>query len=212
MNTTARIIREYGPFPGVDWVHGVSWDGESVWLAVGDRLAALDPASGSITRALAVEAQAGTAFDGRHLYQISGGRILKLDPATGETLASIPAPEGGDGNSGLARAEGSLWVGRYRDREILRLDPATGDVLRRIASRRYVTGVTWAEGELWHGTWEDGASDLRRIDPESGEALQTVALPEGLGVSGLEWDGAGLFYCGGGDSGRLRAVQRPARR
>ncbi|WP_251865363.1 glutamine cyclotransferase [Achromobacter sp. Marseille-Q4962] len=212
MNTTARIIREYGPFPGVDWVHGVSWDGESVWLAVGDRLAALDPASGSITRALAVEAQAGTAFDGRHLYQISGGRILKLDPATGETLASIPAPEGGDGNSGLAWAEGSLWVGRYRDREILRLDPATGDVLRRIASRRYVTGVTWAEGELWHGTWEDGASDLRRIDPESGEALQTVALPEGLGVSGLEWDGAGLFYCGGGDSGRLRAVQRPARR
>jgi len=34
-------------------------------------------------------------------------------------------------------------------------------------------------------------------------------MPAGEGVSGLESDGAELFYCGGGASGKVRAVRRP---
>jgi glutamine cyclotransferase len=207
-STQAEVLREYGPYPGIDQVAGVTFDGAHVWFARGESLAALDPKSGALVRELAVAADAGTAFDGTHLYQIAEGRIDKIDPATGEVVASIPAP-GHGGDSGLAWAEGSLWVGQYRDRKIHQIDPETGAVLRTIESNRFVTGVTWVDGELWHGTWEGDESDVRRIDPESGAVLQRLEMPRGTGVSGLESDGADLFYCGGGPSGKVRAVRRP---
>ncbi|OZI73808.1 Vgb family protein [Bordetella genomosp. 2] len=208
--SAAEIIGEYGPFPGVEDVHGVSYDGRHVWVATGRQLHAMDPDNGTLGRAIDVAADAGTAFDGRHLYQIAGDRIQKIDPRTGEVVGTIPAPAGA-GNSGLAWAEGWLWVGRYPERKIVQVDPATGAILRTIESNRYVTGVTWVDGELWHGTWEEDASDLRRLDPRSGEVLDVLEMPAGTGVSGLESDGAGRFFCGGGASGKVRVVRRPAR-
>ncbi|ACG71602.1 conserved hypothetical protein [Anaeromyxobacter sp. K] len=204
----AEVVREYGPFDGAP-VAGVSFDGERVWAATGARLIAFDPASGETVRALDVACDAGTAFDGRHLHQLAGDRILRLDPGTGAVLGSIPAPEGA-GGSGLCWAEGSLWVGRYGERRILRVDPATGAVLRTIESDRFVTGVTWVDGELWHGTMEGGESELRRVDPAGGAVRARLSMPRGALVSGLESDGAGLFFCGGAASGKVRAVRRPA--
>jgi glutamine cyclotransferase len=206
----AEILREYGPFPGVESVHGVTHDGERVWFASGDRVNALDPASGTVLRSIDVAAHAGTAFDGRYLFQIAEDRIQKIDPGTGDVIATIPAP-GGGGDSGLAWAEGTLWVGQHRGRKIHQIDPETGAVLRTIESNRIVTGVTWVEGELWHGTWEGDESDLRRIDPRSGVVLETLEMPVGTGVSGLESDGGDQFFCGGGSSGKVRAVRRPRR-
>jgi len=204
----AHILREYGPFPGVEQVHGVTYDGENLWFAAGDSINAVDPGSGALVRSIDVASHAGTAFDGRHLYQIAEDRILRIEPSSGKILASIPAP-GNGGDSGLTWAEGSLWVGHYRSRRIHRIDPDTGKVLRTIESNRMVTGVTWVDGEFWHGTWEGEDSDLRRLDPETGTVLETIAMPEGTGVSGLESDGAGRFFCGGGRSGTVRAVSRP---
>ena len=207
---TAEIVREYGPFPGADKIHGITHDGSRVWAATGAKLIAFDPQSGQLARTLERAGDAGTAFDGTHLYQIAEARIDKIDPATGEVVASIPAPGHGR-DSGLAWAEGSLWVGQYRDRKIHRIDPATGAILRTIESNSFVTGVTWVDGELWHGTWEGDASEIRRIDPQSGAVLERLEMPRGTGVSGLEADGADLFYCGGGPSGKVRAVRRPKR-
>jgi glutamine cyclotransferase len=204
----AEILREYGPFPEVDTVHGVSFDGQRVWFASGDRLNALDPDSGGIVGALAVTADAGTAFDGKHLYQIAEAVIRKIDPKTGEVLSTIPAP-GNGGDSGLAWAEGTLWVGQHRGRKIHQVDPETGAVLRTIESDRFVTGVTWVDGELWHGTWEGDKSDLRRVDPRTGRVLERLEMPPGVGVSGLESDGGDQFFCGGGNSRKLRTVRRP---
>jgi len=204
----AEIVREYGPFPEVEQVHGLTYDGRNVWFASGEKLIALDPATGKTMRSIAVAAHAGTAFDGEHLFQIAENRIQKIDPRTGSVVDTIPAP-GGGGDSGLAWAEGTLWVGEYRERKIHQVDPQTGAILRTIESSRFVTGVTWVDGELWHGTWESEASDLRRIDPETGEVLETIEMPAGAGVSGLESDGAGQFFCGGGNSGTIRAVRRP---
>jgi glutamine cyclotransferase len=206
--SAAEIIREYGPFAGVDRVDGVTFDGQHVWFASGDRLNALDPESGKTVRSLEVAAHAGTAFDGQHLFQIAEDRIQKIDPKTGQLLATIPAP-GGGGDSGLAWAEGSLWVGQYRDRKIHQIDPQTGAILRTIESNRFVTGVTWVDGELWHGTLEGGQSDLRRVDPQTGEVLESLEMPAGIGVSGLESDGADQFFCGGERSGKVRVVRRP---
>ena len=205
--STAEIVREYGPFEGAN-VGGVTYDGEKVWFAAGDKLNAFDPASGEVSRSIDIAAHAGTAFDGEHLYQIAESRIFKVDPKTGRVLSSIPAP-GGGGDSGLAWAEGTLWVGQHRDRKIHQVDPETGAILRTIESNRFVTGVSWVDGELWHGTWEGEESDVRRIDPQTGEVLEKLDMPSGVFVSGLESDGGDQFFCGGGKSGKVRAVRRP---
>jgi glutamine cyclotransferase len=211
IESTAEIVRAYGPFPGVERVHGLTYDGHYVWFASGERIDAVDPASGTIVRSLDVAgARAGTAFDGRHLFQIVGDRIQKIDPGSGRVLAAIPAPAGGS-NSGLAWAEGTLWVGQYRERKIHQVDPESGAILRTIESERFVTGVTWVEGELWHGTWEGDVSDLRRIDPRTGAVLERLEMPPGVALSGLESDGGDHFFCGGGASGTVRAVRRPRR-
>ncbi|MHC8343668.1 Vgb family protein [Pseudomonas sp. RT6P73] len=207
--SSAEIIREYGPFPGVESVHGVSYDGQHVWFASGEKLNALDPTSGQTLRSIDIVAHAGTAFDGQHLFQIAEDRIQKIDPSNGQVLGTIPAP-GGGGDSGLAWAEGTLWVGQYRERKIHQIDPDSGKILRTIESNRFVTGVTWVEGALWHGTWEGEEGELRRVDPNTGEVLESLKLPTGVGVSGLESDGADRFFCGGGNSGKVRAVRRPA--
>jgi len=208
--SNAEIVREYGPFSGVGRVHGVTYDGRSVWFAAGDKLIAFDPGSGETLRSIDVAAHAGTAFDGRHLFQLAEDRIQRIDPLTGRVIATIPAP-GGGGDSGLTWAEGSLWVGQYRERKIHQIDPETGAILRTIESNRFVTGVTWVEGELWHGTWEGDESDLRRIDPLTGEVLERLEMPAGVTVSGLESDGGDRFFCGGGSSGKVRTVRRPKR-
>jgi glutamine cyclotransferase len=206
----ANIIKEFGPYAGVDNVAGVTWDGKNVWFASGDKLNAVDPASGKIDRSINVAAHAGTAFDGKHLYQIAEARIQKIDPQTGTVLGTIPAPAGG-GDSGLAWAEGTLWVGHYRERQIHQVDPETGRILRTIKSNRFVTGVTWLDDELWHATWEGDESELRRVDPQTGEVQEKLVMPPGTNVSGLESDGRDQFFCGGGKTAKVRVVRRESR-
>jgi glutamine cyclotransferase len=209
--SSAQIIREYGPFPGLEKVHGLTYDGQNVWFATGDKINALDPDTGKTGRSIDVPAHAGTAFDGRHLFQIAEDKIQKIDPDTGRVLSTIPAP-GNGGDSGLAWAEGTLWVAQYRERKIRQIDAETGKVLRTIDSNRFVTGVTWVDNELWHATWEDNQSELRRIDPQTGKVLESLDMPPDTFVSGLESDGADRFFCGGGPSGKVRAVRRPKRK
>ncbi len=204
----AQILREYGPFPSAPSANGVTFDGEHAWLAAGDKLQSFDPDSGAAGRAIAVPADAGTAFDGRYIFQIAGGQIQKIDPETAEVIATLPAPGGSGVASGLTWAEGTLWIGQYKERKVLQIDATTGEVLRTIVSDRFVTGVTWHANELWHATWENEESELRRLDPTSGAVLETLLMPEGTFVSGLESDGKDSFFCGGGGSGKVRRVAR----
>jgi hypothetical protein len=197
--TAAEIVREDGPFPGAERVAGVTYDGRQVWFAASDSLKAVDPDSGTVVRSLDVPAHAGTAFDGKHLYQISEAHIHK-----------IPAP-GAGGDSGMAWHEGTLWVGQYQTKLIHQIDPQTGKILRTIESNRFVTGVTWVDGDLWHATWENEQTELRRVDPQTGGVLESLDMPPGLIISGLESDGADRFFCGGGSSGKIRTVRRPKR-
>ena len=208
--STATIVREYGPFQGVSEVHGVSFDGTHIWIATGDALRSVDPTSGKTVRTLYVPARASTAFDGRYLFQIAGELIQKVDPESGRVISTIPVPEGGA--SGMAWAEGALWVGQHRNRRIHRVDPESGAILSTIEANSFVTGVTWVDGELWHGTMEEGRSELRRIDPRTGELRDRLEMPSGIVVSGLESNGSDLFFCGGSTSGTVRAVRRPSRR
>ena len=168
-------------------MHGVSYDGTNIWIAAGDTLKAVDPERGTTVRALNVPAHAGTAFDGKYLFQISGNRIQKVDPDSGRVVATIPTPDGGA--SGMAWAEGSLWVGQHRNRKIHQVDPRDRQDPAHHHSNRFVTGVTWVGDELWHGTWEADQSELRRVDPQSGEVLEQIDMPPGIGVSGLESNG-----------------------
>ena len=130
-------------------------DGQHVWFASGDKLNAFDPASGKTVRSIDVAAHAGTAFDGQHLFQIAEDRIQKIDPKTGRRACAPsrrPAAAATRGSPGPKARSGS---GQYRRPE----DPSDrsakpGAILRTIESNRFVTGVTWVDGELWHGTWE----------------------------------------------------------
>ena len=203
--TATEVVREFGPFPDIEAVHGVTFDGATVWFASGQALNGLDPETGEIVRRIEVPAHAGTAFDGRHIFQLADDRIQRIDPENGDVVATIPAPAGG---SGLAWGEGSLWIGNYRDRHIHEVEPETGQVLRTIQNRGFVTGVTWADGALWHATLEADRSDLRRIDPATGALEERLELPDGVTVSGLESDGRGSFFCGGATSGKLRVIRR----
>jgi glutamine cyclotransferase len=207
----AEIVREYGPYPGADRVNGVTYDGERIWFAAGDKLRALDPKTGAEVRAIDVVCEAGTAFDGEHFYQITGGRIDRIDPVSGGVVSSFDAPGKTDA-AGLTWAEGTLWVAQHRGRKIIQIDASDGTILRTLESDRFVTGVTFAEGELWHGTGDDGQpTELRQIDTESGRVRMRLAMPAGSTVSGVESNGTDLLFCGGGRSGRLRAVRRPKR-
>ena len=145
----------------------------------------------------------GVTYDGRQVWFASGDKLNAFDPSTGKTMRSIDVP---------AHA-GTAFDGRFlfqiAEDRIQKIDPETGAILRTIQSNRFVTGVTWVDGELWHGTWEGDESDLRRIDPRTGEVLEQLDMPAGVGVSGLECDGRDQFFCGGGTSGKVRAVRRP---
>ena len=204
-NATISLSRELGPWNGAP-VHGVDFDGKLLWVALGDTLEAVDPTTGETVRRLDVAADAGTTSDGRYLYQLADSSIYKLDPETGAVVAKLPAPGGGK-DSGLTWAEGKLYVGQYRDRKIHCIDAETGALLRTIESDRFVTGVTWSGGALWHATLENDASDLRRIDPETGEVLERRAVPEGVRISGLGSNDES-FFAGGGSSGRVRVLRR----
>jgi glutamine cyclotransferase len=206
----AEIVAEYGPFEGVEGVHGVTFDGARVWFAHDGGLVAFHPEQPREQKRLATEADAGTAFDGKCLWQIAGHEIRKLHPETGEVLARIPAPS--TQSSGLAYAGGVLWVGEYGGRKIHKVDARTGKVLRTVESDAFVTGVTFADDELWHATLEGGASEIRRVDVETGMVLDRLRMPEGALVSGLEAAGD-VFYAGAHRHGNtaVRAVRRPRR-
>ena len=166
--------------------------------------------AGKVVHSIDVAAHAGTAFDGRYLYQIAEDRIEKVDPKDGHVLSTIPAPGGGT-DFGPYLGGGHV-VGRAVSRP---QDPSgrsrDGRVLRTIEANRFVTGVSWVDGELWHGTLDDDGSDVRRVDPETGVVLEKLDMPPDAAVSGLESDGGERFFCGGASSGRIRAVRRPRR-
>ncbi len=169
----------------------------------------MNPETGAIEREIEVPAGAGTAFDGEHLYQIGEDKIRKVDPKTGRVVATLATPGMTKDNSGLAWDGGTLWVGQYKGRAIHQIDATTGKVLKTLRSDRFVTGVSFADGDLGHGTWEGETTELRRVDPATGRVLETLEMPEG--VSGLEAKGD-LLFCGGGmTTPVVRAVKRPSR-
>ena len=147
---------------------------------------------------------AGTSFS---LRRIASRRSIRrpaaCSPRSRPPAASVTRDSRGPkGRSGW----GSIGTGRS-----IKSIPRTGAILRTIESNRFVTGVTWVDGELWHGTWEGDESNLRRVDPRTGEVLERLEMPPGVDVTGLESDGGDQFFCGGGRSGKVRTVRRPKR-
>jgi outer membrane protein assembly factor BamB len=202
----AEVAREYVPFADRGNVHGVTFDGKLVWFARNDELVAFDPAAERVVKRLPVPAaDAGTAFDGEHLYQLAKGEILVLDPADGRVVRKFRAP--GDGlASGMAWADGYLFIGQFRESRIHKVDAKTGEVVKTLTSDRFVTGVSCVDGELWHAvSYDDKPSELRHVAPD-GTVVETLRVPVPA-ISGVEAAGDGDFWCGG-EKGTLRLVRR----
>ena len=206
MNNTDTIIpSELTGGPRTDPIYGLTYDGDQIWAAQGQKLISVDPQTGQTTNEINTGCDAGVAFDGQHIWKLSGESIHKISKETGEVLSSIDAPGEGSSNSGLAWAENSLWVGQFKDRKIYQISPDDGKILKTINSDRYVTGVTWLKGDLWHATWEDEQSELRKINKNTGEVEESYRIESKKIITGLTHDN-NQFYAGGGDSGSIRTI------
>jgi hypothetical protein len=206
--STAEVVQVFNPCGDDAPIHGVTFDGKRVWFARNDELLAFDPLSEKIVHRLDVPgARAGTAFDGEHLYQLAQGQILVVDPSSGAVLRKIPAP-GKEQDSGLAYADGHLWVGQYRDSKIVKIDAKTGEIVKTLTSDRFVTGVSCVDGELWHAViGGDQKAELRHLRSD-GSVEEAVAVPVDF-ISGMDRTKSGDFWCGA--KGELRLVRKKSR-
>jgi outer membrane protein assembly factor BamB len=202
----AEVAREYVPFADRGHVHGVTFDGKLVWFARNDEVVAFDPATERVVKRFPVpSANAGTAFDGKHLYQLAKNEIVVLDPSDGRIVRKFSAPADGDA-SGMAWADGYLFIGQFRESRIHKVDAKTGEVVKTLMSDRFVTGVSCVDGELWHGAGFDGKpSELRHVSGD-GTVIETLQVPV-EGIAGVEAAPDGGFWCGG-EKGTLRLVRR----
>ena len=209
MTVTAEILREYGPFPGVDaraWRH-VRRPARLVRL----RRQAERPRSGE---------RQGAALDRRRRACRHGLR----------RPAPVPDRRGSHPEDRSEDRPGARHDSRARRRRRLRASPgpkarsgsasiATARSIRSIprrarscapssptASSPASPGSTASSGTApGKATRATCGASIR----ETGEVLERLEMPAGTGVSGLESDGGDRFFCGGGSSGKVRAVRRP---
>jgi outer membrane protein assembly factor BamB len=202
----AEVVREHVPFEDGKGLHGVTFDGKLVWFARNDELVAFDPETSKVVRTHHVPgADAGTAFDGKLIYQLAKGEIVVLEPETGRVVRKLPAP-GKGADSGMAYADGYLWIGQGRGAKINKVDAKTGEVVKTLSSDRFVTGVSCVDGALWHGAAVDGKpTELRRLASD-GSVEETLTVPVEL-IAGVEHAGNDSFWCAG-EKGKLRLVRR----
>jgi outer membrane protein assembly factor BamB len=207
LNTSQAVIDKELVLGGK--VHGVTFDGETVWYASDDAIVGVDPKAERVTKRIPVQADAGTAFDGTHLYQLTSDKILVVDPNNGNVVREMKAPGPRKGcNSGMAYADGFLFVGDYEDGRIHKVDAKTGEITKTLSSDRWVTGVSCIDGALWHATGNNGEGppQIRRL-ADDGTVEEILEVKGARYISGLEGDGNGGFWCGGED-GKLRHVRR----
>jgi hypothetical protein len=192
-HSRADIIQRATPIAGRR-IHGVTYDGKLVWYAADTEIVGYNPETDRVTTRLTVPATAGTAYDGRYFYQIAGAEILVVDRES-RIVRRLPAPNGTD-DSGMAYADGYLWVGQYKAAKIHQIDAQTGEIVKTLTSDRYVTGVSCVDGDVWHGVDEEGGpSELRALAPD-GSIREVIRFDSPVSIAGIESDGQGGFWCG----------------
>jgi len=201
----AEIVREYTPIDDRQ-IHGVTFDGQLVWFARDGEVVAFDPEAEKVVKRLPVpSADAGTAFDGENIYQLAKGEIVVVRPSDGHVVRRLRAPDKGM-CSGMAWADGYLFIGQFRESRIHKVDAKTGEVVKTLKSDRFVTGVSCVDGAVWHGASDDGKpSELRRLAAD-GTLEEVLAVPVEA-IAGVESNGDGAFWCGG-NKGKLRLVRK----
>jgi len=119
---------------------------------------------GDLVRANALLRSATRAFGPSETVARARGVVAEAEIALASRDLGWPAKALGAARAALARAEHAAGHARipaltYRARNIHQVDPRTGAILRTIESKRFVTGVTWIDGELWYATWEGDERD-----------------------------------------------------
>ena len=204
-----RSCANTAPSPAPTSVHGVTHDGQRVWAATGARLIAFDPESGEPTRTLDRACDAGTAFDGTYLYQIAERASTRSIPPPARCWRRSRRPATAY-DSGLTWAEGSLWVGQYRDRKIHQIDPATGasHAHHRVQPLRHRRDLGRRRAVARH------LGRRRERDPphRPGERRRARAAGDAAAASasaGSSPTGPISSIAAAATSGKVRAVRRP---
>jgi hypothetical protein len=172
----AEIVREYGPFPAP-----TTWPASPTTASASGPPPA--PADRLRPRQRRAHAHAGLRRRRRH-------RLRRQAPLPDRRVAhrqDRPRHRQGAGVDPGARQRQRLGPDLGRGQPVGGPVPRPQDPpdrpedrrhQRTIESNRFVTGVTWVDGELWHGTWEGDESEMRRIDPQSGAVLERLEMPQ----------------------------------
>ena len=96
----------------------------------------------------------GLATDGEFVYAIvdtgdGTDRIVRIDPESEDVVASYDMPF--DYGSGLAIADGSLWVSSFQAGEVAEIDLDGSGTVDRFGVTGSPAGVAYMNGSLWVG-------------------------------------------------------------
>jgi len=154
----------------------VAFDDGAFWLASPPftNIVALDPATHERIRVVShpvTKPQNMAVADGiMWVNDFDRPRVVGVDVATSRVVHDYDLPsEDGGGATGLAFADGSLWVGTRYSEELFRLDPATGDVEAAIPVAAQVLA---SDGDLLIA---QSSGKLHRIDMARNVVLWSTA-------------------------------------
>jgi hypothetical protein len=174
-----------------------------VWVAGGEGVAHVDPATGEVVADIRVP---GTGDYGRIAVgqgsvwvtapelrpDGSRGNLVRIDPATDEVTATMNI---GGPIQGLAVGDGSVWVTVPDDvaSTVYRVDPSTERVADSIRVSVAAGSVLLAEGSVWvNHEWAGGSVD--RIDPATGDVVDELDVPN------VQAAGAGSLWGASGEA------------
>lgn len=189
--------------PGQD-IAGMTWDGARLWLVDSKSKALYSQTGLSESGAtwsqhnLPKEIQwpAGIEWDGQSFWLADGATmtIYRLSLENFEILSqwehpgTIPADLAWDGKL--------LWAIDEIDATLYALDPSNGRTVKEIKLDSEIfprpVGLAWDGIALWVADMHYG---IRRVDPENGRVLGTMAAPEGGQYPiALAWDSGSQGY------------------
>ncbi len=138
-----------------------------------------------VSRPLALAVAAAAIVAGVALWIGLRGGDERPPAIPGDTLVGIDARSGGatapvalgGRPSGVALADGSVWVGDVSRGAVERVDPERGAVVQTIPVGSGPDGIGAGEGAVW--ATDALAGTLLRISPETDTVVQTIPMPTG---------------------------------
>ena len=160
------------------------------WAGDPDLFVEIDPKSGAVLKRISPTSEVRAyAVAGNDLWEVGNRTLAKIDINLGAEVARYPLPRDPalpGAQTGVAVAEGSIWVTRGGLNEVLRVDPATGRVVRRYEGVTGAVTIAIDAGVAWTIS---NFSGVMVLDLVTGSVVRA-----GIPVGTLQYVAAGGGY------------------